>query len=372
MFIFSPYCLDPEKRRLSRGGEPVALTPKEFDTLLVLVEASGRVVEREELISRVWPDSYVGDGSLARNISVLRKTLGEEVIETLPRRGYRLTLPVVSGPAEERPPQSEPGPVVEGGHMPRDVAAVIPRAHLWKDKIFAGSVITSALLLSFVVFSFFAIKTAKAHHSAASANPIHSIVIAKSGAIDPLDEGFKLAAPDGNYTHVMRNLENSGFDRWKLITRDQNFYYRAFSDAEKDFVVQKDWTLTCVCALEKGAGTSDIDLGPGNGPRFDIVYLQEGTKYYVALTTQISPGYQFEGKTEFPGVGDVDHPHTYQLRYDHVTRTASLWIDGRLIFSGYRGHHQFQENYGLMFGGAIYRDATESSVVFRSVRFEAN
>ena len=371
MFIFSPYHLDSGKRRLSREGQPVSLTPKEFDTLLVLVEAGGRVVEREELISRVWPDSYVGDGSLARNISVLRKALGEDVIETLTRRGYRLTLPVVSYLAEERPPHSEPEPIVEGAHVPVDAAYVSPQAQRWQDKLFAGSVITSALLLSFVVFSFFAIKTAKAHHSATSANPIHSILIVKSGAVDPLDEGFKLMAPDGNYTHVMRNLENSGFDRWRLATRDQNFYYRALSDAEKDFVVQKDWTLTCVCALEKGAGTSDIDLGPGDGPRFDIVYLQEGTKYYVALTTQISPGYEFEGKTEFPGVGDVDHPHTYQLRYDHVTRTASLWIDGRLMFSGYRGHHQFQENYGLMFGGATYRDASESSMVFRSVRFEA-
>lgn len=370
MFIFSPYRLDPEKRRLSREGQPVSLTPKEFDTLLVLVEASGKVVEREELISRVWPDSYVGDGSLARNISVLRKALGEEVIETLPRRGYRLTLPVVSVPAEERPSDPEPGPGVEASNLPVD-ASLSPRAHRWKDKFFAGSVITAALLLSFVVLSFFAIKTAKAHHSTASVTPVQSILIEKVGAIDPLDEGFRLAAADGNYTHVMRNLENNGYDRWKLITQDQNFYYRVLTDAEKDFALQKDWTLTCVCALEKGAGVSDVDLGPGIGPRFDMAYLQEGAKYYVALTSQISPSYEFAAKVEFPGVRDVDHPHTYQLRYDHLTRTASLWIDGQLMFSGYRGHHQFQQNTGLMFGGATYLDANESSIVFRSVRFEA-
>src|SRR5580698_6429528 len=97
-FIFPPYRLDPGQRLLSRDGQPVPLTPKEFETLLVLVEAAGKVVEKEELISRVWPDSYVGDGSLARNISVLRKVLGEDVIETFPRRGYRLTLPVTSVP----------------------------------------------------------------------------------------------------------------------------------------------------------------------------------------------------------------------------------------------------------------------------------
>jgi hypothetical protein len=66
------------------------------------------------------------------------------------------------------------------------------------------------------------------------------------------------------------------------------------------------------------------------------------------------------------------YPHTYQLRYDHLSRTADLWIDGQLMASGYPGHHQFQEGLGLMFGAAIYQDAVTSSMVFRTVRFEAH
>lgn len=161
-------------------------------------------------------------------------------------------------------------------------------------------------------------------------------------------------------------------DRWRLVTRDQNFYFRKLSDVEKEFALQRDWKLTCVCALEKGGGASDIDLGPGIGPRFDIGYLQEGNKYFVVLTKQISPEFAFDQKIEFAGVADLDHPHTFELRYDHTTQTASLWIDGLQKASGYRGHHQFQENYGLMFGAAIYRTMIESSMVFREVRFEVN
>ena len=103
-----------------------------------------------------------------------------------------------------------------------------------------------------------------------------------------------------------------------------------------------------------------------------MAFLQEGQKLFVVLTKQISPQYEFEQKIEFPGVADVEHPHTYELRFDHLTQTASLWIDGQERASGYRGHHQYQENYGLMFGAATYRDAKQASMVFREVRFEVN
>jgi hypothetical protein len=168
----------------------------------------------------------------------------------------------------------------------------------------------------------------------------------------------------------MRNPDNNGFDSWRVVTDDQNFYYHKLTDVEKEFAMRRDWTLTCVCALEKGSGFSDVDLGPGGGPRFDMAYLQDGGKYFVVLTRQISPQYEFDQKIEFPDLADVDHPHTYEMRFDHLTQTASLWIDGQLRASGYRGHHQYQENYGLMFGTATYRDAKLASMVFREVRFE--
>lgn len=371
-FVFPPYRLDPDERRLSRDREVVSLTPKEFDTLLVLVEAGGRVVGKEELIERVWPDSYVGDGSLARNISVLRKALGEEVIETLPKKGYRISLPVSRVEVARKPAIVERGVEANAERTLLEPAVpTTPAVPWWRRRALVLPVVACALLL---VMAFRLIGTNSARTRSADANvaPIRSILIQKEGALDPLDEGFKLARPDGSYTHVIPNADNAGFDRWRLVTDDQNFYYRKLSDAEKQFALQHDWRLTCVCALEKGSGFSDVDLGPGIGPRFDIGFDQEGEKYFVDLTKRISPQYEFDQRVEFKGVADVDHPHTYELRFDHVTQTASLWIDGQERASGYRGHHQYQENYGVMFGVATYRDAKQASVIFREVRFEVN
>jgi len=84
---------------LVRHGEIVCLPPKVFDTLVVLIEKNGRLIEKDELISALWPDTFVEEATLARNISDLRKALGESAgdgkfIETVPKRGYRFTAVV--------------------------------------------------------------------------------------------------------------------------------------------------------------------------------------------------------------------------------------------------------------------------------------
>jgi DNA-binding winged helix-turn-helix (wHTH) protein len=98
LYEFGSFLVDLEERRLVHDGHSVALTPKAYDTLLVLVENCGRVVDKEELMKRVWPDAFVEEGGLTRNISVLRKVLRdsspEEYIQTIPRRGYRFVAPV--------------------------------------------------------------------------------------------------------------------------------------------------------------------------------------------------------------------------------------------------------------------------------------
>src|SRR5712691_7123146 len=94
-YAFGPYRLDPVARTLFRGDRPLALTPKAVETLLVLVEQPGEVVTKEILLNRVWAGAFVGDGSLMRNISDLRKALAADgqcsLIETVPKRGYRFT-----------------------------------------------------------------------------------------------------------------------------------------------------------------------------------------------------------------------------------------------------------------------------------------
>lgn len=99
IYEFGPFRLDAQKRLLLREGEIVPLKPKAFETLLALVEGCGRVVEKDELMSRVWPGTAVEEGNLTFNISTLRKALGDdprrhEYIVTIPGEGYQFVAGV--------------------------------------------------------------------------------------------------------------------------------------------------------------------------------------------------------------------------------------------------------------------------------------
>lgn len=115
VYVFGQYRLDTGRRTLSHKGQPLPLTHKEFETLLVLAESGGEAVGKEAIVSRVWPDTFVGDSSLTRNISVLRRTLGQGVIETIPKFGYRLSPPVQvlkKEPSQQLTPAPFPSAVV--------------------------------------------------------------------------------------------------------------------------------------------------------------------------------------------------------------------------------------------------------------------
>jgi DNA-binding winged helix-turn-helix (wHTH) protein len=98
-YEFSGFQLDPKQRILLRNGQPVTLAPKGMDTLLLLVKNSGRILEKDELMKALWPESFVEESNLAQNIFVLRKVLGDDhkgncFIQTIPRRGYRFVASV--------------------------------------------------------------------------------------------------------------------------------------------------------------------------------------------------------------------------------------------------------------------------------------
>ena len=99
LYEFGPFRLDTAEQLLLRDGKPVPLTPKAFEILVALVERSGHLVEKEELMNVVWADAFVEESNLTNNVSALRKLLGhgqggENYIETVPKRGYRFTATV--------------------------------------------------------------------------------------------------------------------------------------------------------------------------------------------------------------------------------------------------------------------------------------
>src|SRR6058998_1013680 len=105
-YEFSSFRLDAARRVLFMRGTPLLLPPKVFNTLLILVERRGQVVEKDELMKLLWPDSFVEEANLTQNVSSLRKLLGESpndhrYIVTVPGRGYRFVAEVAESGDEE-------------------------------------------------------------------------------------------------------------------------------------------------------------------------------------------------------------------------------------------------------------------------------
>ena len=140
LYEFGPFTLDPQRRVLLSGSEPVALTPKAVETLLVLVENRDRVVSKDELMKLLWPDSFVEESNLSQNIFLLRKALGDSTQErryilTVPGRGYQFTGTVrevgqngADQQAQVEAPNERVVPMPGGGDMGIAYSAENPQA----------------------------------------------------------------------------------------------------------------------------------------------------------------------------------------------------------------------------------------------------
>ena len=108
IYRFDRFRVDTGERTLRRDGQLVAVSPKAWEVLKILLERGGCVVDKQFLMDSVWPETFVEENNLAFNISVLRKLLGDEAanprfIETVPKRGYRFRAEVeIEEPAEPR------------------------------------------------------------------------------------------------------------------------------------------------------------------------------------------------------------------------------------------------------------------------------
>ena len=151
-YEFGPFRIDLERYLLLREGKTVPLSPKVLETLIFLVEHRGNVVKKDEILSHVWPDTFVEESNLAQNIFLLRKTLGEEKNEhryiiTVPGAGYRFVAPVVEsfGSASQTAPAPHAAVSVESVRS----IAVLPFKNLIRktDDEFLGLGIADALIM---------------------------------------------------------------------------------------------------------------------------------------------------------------------------------------------------------------------------------
>lgn len=115
LYEFDKFCLDPARQRLVSSGEPVALPPKAIELLVFLVQHRGKVVEKDDLLSALWPDTVVEEANLSQNIYLIRKALGkttggQSFIETFSKRGYRFVSEVQTKPADAAARVAEASP----------------------------------------------------------------------------------------------------------------------------------------------------------------------------------------------------------------------------------------------------------------------
>ena len=120
-YSFGPFRLDARECLLNLDGKPVPLAPKAFEALLILVENAGHLVDKDDLMRRLWPGTFVEEANVAKHVSLLRKILseatnGREYIETIPKRGYRFVVEVrkTEEPEAGSQPQTLPGASLTG------------------------------------------------------------------------------------------------------------------------------------------------------------------------------------------------------------------------------------------------------------------
>lgn len=269
IYEFGRYVLDPHERILFADGKAIHLTDKVFDTLLLLIRHSGRLLTKDEMMAAIWNESFVEEGNLAKNVSRLRKILntgGGELIETLPRRGYRFlanvkeinveTSLLVHRRLRVKITQTEDEPMLLPGPSPLLIDGKIGRPR-WKMAL--GVLAATAAAASIVGFFFWNRSTPP------------SGVAPKNGAIrltnDPkndngpvwINEGeirFYRAGPkehavsvsiqsDGtNQTHI-KEFEDFGHGRWSpdgtkvvfIRPNDRSSVYLANADGSNEVLL---------------------------------------------------------------------------------------------------------------------------------------
>ena len=218
IYEFDEWRLDPNERLLLSKGEAVSLTPKVFETLLVLVENAGRLVPKSEFMKRVWPNTFVEDVALAQNISHLRKVLAKSgetnaVIETVSKGGYRFLRSVRVVPADKtstnaatHPDSTVPTLTTNDKEEGADLRRADSVRSKWKLAPVPAAVALTVLAMAVVMFGFAGlhrVRVARAAGLTSGRFAPTGVIEAATAKITPLitlpgEESMPVFSPDGS------------------------------------------------------------------------------------------------------------------------------------------------------------------------------
>jgi TolB-like protein/DNA-binding winged helix-turn-helix (wHTH) protein/Tfp pilus assembly protein PilF len=329
-YQFGPFRLQVDRRLLLRDGAPVVLAPKALETLLALIEHRDRVLTKDELLQRIWGDTVVEEGGLARNISVLRKALGEtpddhHYIVTVPGRGYRFVAEAadVGTPVEEM--RAREAAALGAANDLRVVAAntvakLWGRRWPWRWVAISG---LAALALGTLVYGLrplATVGTGRAHIGAIAVLPLENL----SG--DPTQEYFADGMTEaliGNLARIraLRVVSRTSVMRFKGVTRSLPEIARMLKvDAILEGSVQRSRDRVRITVQLVDAST-DTHLWARQYERelTDVLKLQGEVAHAVADEIQVQ--ITAEERAKLMSAGAVD-PAAYQ---EYLLGQHYLW-----------------------------------------------
>ena len=285
---FGPFLIDVQERVLRRDGEAVPLTPKAFDVLAALVAQPGRLVSKQELLDKVWPDTFVEESNLTYNVFALRKALGDaadngQYIETVPKRGYRFAaaLTPVNARAGGQPlarevPDATPPQVAPAPARPRyQTMADLPSSRVPRRLFDISRRWTIAAAALLVAVAYFVAQSWRA----SSNEPMRALPLTSMTGVVRSPS----LSPDG--THVVFTWTGEKQDNPDLYVQQvgADGYVRLTTDPGNDYSPSWSPDGRKIAFLRRGpdGGRSEVrTIGPLGGPERKVADIQPRLAFY--------------------------------------------------------------------------------------------
>lgn len=373
IYEFGPFRLEPAEHKFLRGDEVVTLTPKAFDTLYLLVRNSGHLLEKDELIRMLWPDSVVEEGNLTNNISLLRKALGEDpqYIETVPKKGYRFLGAVRALPKAERARPEDPADgagestnKMSAARHPPDLVVVPAPSRARRTGRFLAGVAITALVIVGVGGAFWwrSVRMEAPSQSRLPANvaptntvafapPPHSIAVLPFVNLNGDEEQEYFS--DGLTEELLNSLAH--IDGLQVAARTSSFSFREHPDiadvAHKLNVATvlegsvrhsghtvriSAQLINAVTGFHLWSKTYDRDLG-------DVLKLQTEIATAVASALEVTLLGDLGAKIE---LGGTRNPAAFDA---YLRGSKVAWKDAEAAIAGYTEAIRLDPNYALAF-----------------------